>query len=237
MESGKLNVPSGVFVISLPRDELNDRLGGGIPAGSLMLLEGREGTGRSVLCQRLCYGLLENGRTVTFVSTEMTVKEFIDQMHSLDFKIADYLLRGELRYFPVYPLVGRTKARGDFLDKFMSSPVLFDTDALIVDCFSSLVSNSSMGPRVFDFIAFMKKVVSTGKAVVLTVDEGHEEIEPIRMASDILISLKMSTSSGGMQRQMHVKRFARARGRVQDIIYYRIEHKTGLVIELTEVSG
>jgi flagellar protein FlaH len=228
---------SGVYSAALDRDELNERLGGGIPMGSIMLIEGSEGSGRSVICQRLCYGFLSNNHTVTYISTEMTVKDFIDQMYSLNFRIADYLLSNKLLYIPVYPLIGSTKSRRDFLDKLMRSPVIYKKEILIVDSLSSLIAHSLDEDRIFDFLAFLKKLVSAGRTVIFTVEEGHKQIEPLRLASDILLSLRIRTTSEGIQRMILVKRFARSRGRVQDIIFYRIEHMAGIVIELTEVSG
>jgi len=237
MENEEAEKSAGIFSVFLERDELNEKLGGGIPAGSIMLIEGREGSGRSVICQRLCYGFLSNGHTVTYISTEMTVKDFIDQMYSLNFRIGDHLLSGRLDYFPVYPLIGSAKSRGDFLDRLMKSTVIYQKDIVIVDSFSSLVAYDLEEGRIFDFIAFLKKLVGLGHTVILTAEEGEKKLDPLRLASDVLISLAVKNSSDGIQRQMHIKRFARARGRVQDIIPYRIEYMAGIVIDLTEVSG
>ncbi|OPX58290.1 MAG: flagellar accessory protein FlaH [Methanomassiliicoccales archaeon PtaB.Bin215] len=120
----------GVHEIGINSDELGKRLGGGIPKGSIVLIEGQEGSGRSVLSQRLCYGLLSNATEVTFVNTEQTMKQFIDQMYSLNYRIDRHLISGNLQYFPVYPLLGSQAARKGFLDKLMGSPVLYDKQAL-----------------------------------------------------------------------------------------------------------
>ena len=51
--------------IDLSRDDLDKRIGGGIPHGSLVVIEWEESTGKSVLCQRLAYGFLQNRYSVT----------------------------------------------------------------------------------------------------------------------------------------------------------------------------
>src|SRR6056297_2147555 len=73
-------------------DRLNKELGGGIPGGSIVLIEGDYGAGKSAMSQRFTYGLCEEGHSVTLVSTELTVRGFIDQMHSLSYDMEEHLL-------------------------------------------------------------------------------------------------------------------------------------------------
>jgi flagellar protein FlaH len=63
-------------------DRLNKELGGGIPWGSIVLVVGDYGAGKSALSQRFAYGLCETGSTVTFLSTELTIGGFLDKMNS-----------------------------------------------------------------------------------------------------------------------------------------------------------
>jgi Predicted ATPases involved in biogenesis of archaeal flagella len=42
--------------IYLDRDEFSNRIGGGIPKGSIFIIEGENGTGKSIVCQRILYG-------------------------------------------------------------------------------------------------------------------------------------------------------------------------------------
>lgn len=228
---------SGVFSTHLERDEFNIKMGGGIPIGSLMLIDGEEGSGRSVICQRLVFGFLKNGYSVTYVSTEMTVRDFIDQMYSLDYQIADDMLAQRIRFVPVYPLLGATKSRHDFLARLMNFNVLYDSDVVVIDSLSSLIKNSVNGDGCLQLLGFLKKIASQGKIIIFTSEADDEEIKPLRLVSDIYFSLKTKISSDGMQRALQVRRFSRARARVQDIVAFRIEPMVGLVIELTEVSG
>ncbi|QLH74279.1 MAG: AAA family ATPase [Methanomassiliicoccales archaeon] len=227
----------GVFPINLRSDELHLKLGGGVPKGSVVFIEGMEGSGRSVISQRLAYGFLNNGASVTFISTEMTIKEFIDQMYSLEYKIGPYLLKEKLRYVPVYPLLSDSRPREDFLQKLVSSSSLWETDVLIVDSFSSLVKKELEPKQTVELLSFLKKVVKMDKSVILTAESGIPGLEPLRLASDIYLYLNMKSSGGSLVREIHVKRFLRARGQVDDIMKYRVEPRSGLVIEITDVAG
>ena len=113
-----------INAFAIPRDDLNDKLGGGFPAGSLVVIEGGSGGGKSTISQRLSFGLNENDVSVTFVSTQLTTKGFINQMYSMDYPIAPFLLNGLLLYIPVIPLVQAAKSRFDFIERLMAAEEL-----------------------------------------------------------------------------------------------------------------
>ena len=93
--------------IDIERDSLHRQLGGGIPKGTTMVMSGRFGTGKSAVSQRLSYGFLRHGHTVTYITTELTTKGFIDQMESLDYPVREDMMEGRLTIIPVFPLIGK----------------------------------------------------------------------------------------------------------------------------------
>ena len=48
-------------IISAGKQEIDDKLGGGIPRSSLTLVEGLSDSGKSVLLQQICHGALKQG--------------------------------------------------------------------------------------------------------------------------------------------------------------------------------
>jgi len=87
--------------ISTGNSELDGKMGGGIPLGSLTLIEGDSGAGKSVLAQQMMHGSLEDGYTLTLFSSENTVKSLVKQMRSLSLDVLDYLLLDKLRVYPI----------------------------------------------------------------------------------------------------------------------------------------
>ncbi|MDW5562864.1 MAG: ATPase domain-containing protein [Methanomassiliicoccus sp.] len=226
-----------LFGINLKQDELAARMGGGLPRGSTMLIEGAEGSGRSALCQRILYGLLQNGHTATFVSTELTLRDFIDQMYSLDYKVDKNLLNGSLSYFPVYPLLGQQRSRGDFLEKLMASPQLYSKDVLFIDSLTTLTKDSLNEANCIRLMGFLKKQMKLEKTIIMTADEACKAADPLRQAVDIYLSIKMKASGSEVTRTVQTLRYQRAKRKVDDTMKIRIEPGIGLVIEITEVSG
>ena len=229
-----------MYRIKLERDELHSRFGGGIPEGTLMLLEGENGSGKSALTQRLAYGFLMNGHTVTIISTELTVRDFIKQMYSLNYPIASFLLRNRLVFVPVYPIIGNLRNRKDFLGRLMNAPELFKTDIVIIDTLSALVKVSlNVETRSEQLLAFFKRLMALDRTIILTVEKGvmrEEILAPFRAAAQVYIETSINKIGGMVNRVAFIRRFANAQGRIENSIVFRVEAGTGLILEIMAVS-
>jgi len=238
------------------RDRLNEELGGGIPSGSIVLLEGEYGAGKSVMAQRLSAGFCETGLTVTYLSTELTVRGFIDQMTSLGYDVVDDLLDERLLFLYAsldsgHSLSGddRPRERKRLMERLMAARTMWTADVVIVDTFDAILRND---PRfealvrqnderqaALEIISFFREVVSDGRNVVLTVDPSTVDddiIGPFRSIADVFIELQMITVGNEVRRQLAVKRFAGMGEQVGDIIGYSVRTDTGIVIESRSVA-
>ena len=228
-----------VYEIELDRDGLHRSLGEGVPKGLIGLVMGEYGGGKSAIMQRLTYGFLRNGVTVTYVSTELTTKGFIDQMKSLDYPVVSYMLSGDMLFIPVYPLIGKAVPREDFLNKLMEAKQLYDREVLIIDTFSSLTKRDLKGQRSLQVLAFFKKLTALNKTIVLTMDtdEIPEHIlSPFQSDSEIYIGIKKAIFEGATTRTMQVHRFGKTTEPITDAIGFRIEPKIGFIIDITTVA-
>ena len=91
----------GSQIISTGSREIDKKMGGGIPAGSLVLLEGQSDAGKSVLCQHFSHGALSALMSSVYYTTENTVKSLVSQMSSLNLDITDYFLCDRMRIYPL----------------------------------------------------------------------------------------------------------------------------------------
>ena len=71
------------FPFGLEQDSLANSLGAAIPNRSLMIVEGEIGGGKSLIAQRLAFGLVENGTKVALVTTELTTRGWLEQVASI----------------------------------------------------------------------------------------------------------------------------------------------------------
>ena len=229
-----------VYKLQIARDDLHDQMGQGIPAGTITLVEGAQGAGKSAVLQRMTYGFLSNKYSVTYISTEQTVRDFISQMYSLDYPVASSLLDEKLLFVPVYALVGQSRSRDDFLGVLMGAKELFRSDVIIIDTFSSLVSNSlQKEENSLRILGFFKKLAGMGKSIILSVDPTElkpETLSPFESDSHIFLNVVVAQVGGMISRSIMVKRFGNTQYRVAPIIGFRIEPNVGMVIEITSVA-
>ena len=88
-------------VISTGNDELDKKMGGGIPLRTLTLVEGQPDSGKSVLTQQMLWGSLKKGCSAVVFTTENSVKSLVTQMQSLNLDIMDYFLLSRLWIYPI----------------------------------------------------------------------------------------------------------------------------------------
>ncbi|WP_226011970.1 ATPase domain-containing protein [Halomicrobium salinisoli] len=237
-------------------DRLNKELGGGIPPGSIILVEGDYGAGKSVMSQRFSYGLCEEGHDVTMLSTELTVGSFLDQMHSLSYDVVDHILDENMLFLHADIGDGNTfsgdEEEGDrkqLLKRLMEAEVMWDADVVIIDTFDSILRNdpkfealvrqNEERQAALEIISFFRDIIAEGKCIMLTVDPStldEEAIGPFRSIADVFIELEMIEVGNDVRRQIAVKRFAGMGEQVGDTIGYSVRSGTGVVIESRSVA-
>jgi flagellar protein FlaH len=245
----------GLFSLGLEdRDRLNEELGGGFPQGSIVLMEGEYGAGKSVLSQRFNYGMLKTGHSVTHLSAEFTIGGFIDQMHSLDYDVTDHLLSEELLFLYADVDTGNTLTGGDedrkeLLRRLMEAETMWQADVITIDTFSAILRNdpkfealirqNEERQAALETISFFRDVVSQGKTVMLTVDPttvDEEAIGPFRSIADVYIQIQTVEVGNDVRRNIAVKRFAGMGEQVGDTIGFSVRSGTGVVIESRSVA-
>lgn len=226
------------------RDRVNNAIGGGFPKGSLVLLEGETGTGKSALVSRFVYGLCAEGTSVGMVSTESTAREYIAQMHSLSYDVVDALLDGRLTYFRA-----PTDADRPLLSRLLSPGGLWDASVVAVDGFGALCRNDrTFGPTLDsgDEDRAMEQVVAgvdpplaAGKVVIATVDPAaltDRALRPLRDAADVYVELQTNVVGQEIRKQGLVRRFAGMKRPVDDTISFSVQQGRGVVVESRTVA-
>ncbi len=223
----------------IPRDELDKKLGGGFPSGSLVLIDGEHGSGKSVLLQRIAFGLLENGQSVTYLSTQLTTRDFISQMYSLNFPVLPYLASNKLLFISVYPLISETKHGDFFFTKLMETRELYNNDILMVDTLSSIIKYNKDNQKLSDLIGFFKRITGTGKTIALAVnnaDLDEDTLSVLKSSAHIYISTKQKTVGDKIKQSIVVNKYLSAQDPYTTITNFRIVPKIGFIIEISSIS-
>ena len=226
------------------RDQVRTSLGGSIPAGSLVVITGGTGTGKSVWTSRLAYGFLSEGHDVGMVSTEMPARSYIDQMASLSYDVVDALLEDRLRYFHAPTHQDRSLIR-----PLVRPSLLWDGDVVCVDAFSALLAADPDLVHAFDageaaaatrrVLARLAAARSDGTVLLVTV---HPDAVPeavyrtITSAADVYFELQTTEVGQSLRRSLVIRRFLEMPEPVDDTVGFSVEQGRGIVIESRTIA-
>jgi len=214
--------------------EVDEKIGGGIPFGSLGLIEGQSDAGKSVLTQHLVYGALTSSNaSVAYYTTENTVRSLILQMDSLSLFTLDHFLADRLRIYPVTLESNLRQGKQRFLllsDHLRNLPKRFNL--LIVDSVTLLVAHSNP-VAVMDFFWACKRLCDEGRTVLLIAHSYAFEEEMLsrsRSLCDAHFRLKLEQVGDKMAKIMEVLKVRGADRPTGEVVTFEIEPKTGMRI-------
>ena len=213
--------------------EVDEKLGGGIPVGSLGLIEGHSDAGKSVLCQHLAYGALNSRISVAYYTTENTVRSLIAQMDSLSLFTLDYFLTD---YFRIYPLTLRadiadTEKPFRFLKRhFAGLPKQFEL--ILVDSITLIVAHSNP-VTIVDFFSACKDLCDMGRSIFLVAHSyafDEEVLSRTRSLCDAHLKIRLEQMGDRLVKIMEVLKVRGADQRTGDAVGFEVEPKKGMHI-------
>jgi flagellar protein FlaH len=218
--------------ISTGHPEIDKKLGGGVPVGSLVLVEGQSDAGKSVFCQQMIWGSLNNNFKTVLFTTENTVKSLVPQMRSLGLEILDQLLLGWLRIYTMKQSQIRGDATSTF-DTIISTMQKDDEYQLyIVDSLTPIVSKTK-GDEALAYFENCKSLCDRGKTILNvthTYAFDQDFLIRVRSACDAHFILLIEKVGDKLVKTLEV---AKIRGAVQstgNILSFDVEPEIGMKI-------
>lgn len=220
-------------VVSTGSVEIDKKLGGGIPLGSLILIEGASDSGKSVLSQQLTWGTVRDHYRVSFMTTENTVRSLLRQMLSLNLDVTDYLLLGRLKVFPLRAMQAKgTEAENAFAPLLVALRRQVTQDLIIIDSITSFIAHSSMA-EIVGFFEESMGYCSKGMTIALIAHSyAFTESTLVRISSMCDAHLRLKTENVG-DRLMKTLEVAKVRGAQQNtgnVISFDIDPGLGMRI-------
>ena len=222
------------FNFELDQDSLADSMGLKLPSRSLMVVTAEVGGGKSLICQRLTFGLLENGAKVVYVTNELTTRGWIEQMHSIGYWVTDHIKSGKLLVVSSFGTVAE-EVENVTIDDLFDSEGLKVSDVIIIDSLSEL----SKGVKASTLLSKLRKFCSKGHTVIVTCDPHQMDadfVQQLRATSEVALDLQTAIIGGAMTRTIVVTRYLRAAGPLQSTIGWRVEPGMGFIVDITAVS-
>jgi len=221
-------------------DGFGERFGEEIPDGSLLFIEGKEGVGKSIFCQRFCASILENGNTCSYVSTQFTIKSFLRQTASVGYDVRHFLMSGKFFFISTEVTLAETKPTKTFLEGLMTARKLFDPDVIFIDSLSTLLKECLTKDNLVDLTSFFNRLTGSGKIIVFTANpnEWPEHIHSsFKMITNIHYKIVREAMPGvGIVHNVYVEKFNGARKKYEPMTTFSVKPGSGLAIESSGVA-
>jgi archaeal flagellar protein FlaH len=219
-------------IISTGHPEIDKKLGGGLPMGSLTLVEGESDAGKSVLCQQMIWGSLKSGFKVIIFTTENTTKSLASQMDSLGLNIMDYLLLGRLKIYKMSPSWLRTHAREGF-DHILAT---IDDESqyrlIIVDALTPMLAIAP-DTEVLGYFERCKNHCDDGKTIINVMHTyalNNDVLVRLRSACDAHLRLMIEKIGDKLVKTLEVAKVRGAAQTTGNIVTFEVEPQVGMKI-------
>jgi len=221
-------------ILSTGNAEIDKKMGGGLPRGSLSLIEGANDTGKSVLTQQIMWGGLHQGFSIVSYTTENTIRSLIKQMDSLSLDISDFFILGRLKMYPIH-IKGMEQDKDsseNMLQLILESIQRSDAEAIIIDSLTIFVVHSSE-EQILDFFSGCKNLCGRDKTILITTHSyAFSESLLIRLRSicDAHISMKIEQAGNLLIKTMEIAKIRGAQKITGNIISFDVDPSFGLKI-------
>jgi len=223
-------------VISAGNDDIDRRIGGGIPFRTLMLIEGESASGKSTLAQQLARGALESREKAAIYTTEQTVQSLVRQMMTLGLDVRDHFLLDRLQIYPVS--IPPDSIDPAILFQELTNHIINQTACrvIVMDSLTTFVSRVG-GDQIQEFFARCKSLCDEGKVIICTVH--LDAFEPniltrVRSLCDAHLRLRVEKLGSQLQKTIEVAKIRGAEVPTGNISGFEVE--PGLGIRIVPVS-
>jgi flagellar protein FlaH len=224
-------------VISTGNLEIDTKMGGGVPIGSLTLIDGHSHSGKSVLSQQMIWGSLNDGFRLSLFTTENTVKSLITQMQSLNLEISDFLLLRKLKVYPMEVAQLKDKAIRILLQALKKEE---DSDMVFVDALTPCIGSDAV-EETLSYFEECKRLCSGGVTIV-TIIHSHavskDLLVRIQSLCDAHIRLRTEEVGERLVKTMEVAKVRGASKSTGNIVSFEIEPGWGMkIIPISKARG
>jgi flagellar protein FlaH len=219
-------------IISTGHTEIDRKLGGGLPIGSLALIDGQSDAGKSVLCQQLIWGSLHNSFKVILFTTENTTKSLVTQMDSLGLGILGYLLLGMLKVYYMKPSQVKNSAHDTFetiLETVKKYPAY---ELIVIDALTPIISTSK-GEEILGYFERCKQFCDKGRTIVNvfhTYALNSDLLIRVRSACDAHLILTIEKVGDKLVKSLEVAKIRGASQSTGNVVAFEVEPEIGMKI-------
>ncbi|WP_440954884.1 ATPase domain-containing protein [Methanosarcina sp. Mfa9] len=229
-------------VISFGHLEIDRKMEGGVPVGSLSLLEGGNNSGKSILLQQIMWGALDQGKTVLALTTEKTAKDMLRQMEKLALDVYDYFIIGRSRILEIDAnyIEENPQISEKLLLMLLECIKRSEEELVLIDSLTAFVVNSPEN-SILNFFTECVKLCDRGKTILISV-HGYSFSEAIlsriRSICDAYMELRIEHVGDQWIKTMEIQKLRGARKEIGNMLSFDVESEYGLkIIPVSKVKA
>lgn len=229
-------------LISSGNLEIDRKLDGGIPVGSLCLLEGAKDSGKSIFIQQIMWGALNQDKRVLVVTTEKTSRDLLNNMENLKQDISDYFIIGRLRIFEIdaNSIEEKPELGESLLQRLLECVKDCGEDLILIDSLTILAVNASENTLLNFFTEFVK-LCDNGKTILISV-HGYafpqEVLYRLRSVCDSCFELRIEQVGDKWIKTMEIQKLRGAKKTIGNMLSFDVNSECGLkIIPVSKVKA
>lgn len=214
--------------------EIDRKLEGGIPVGSLCLLEGEKDSGKSVLMQQIMWGTLNQDKKALALTTEKTSKNLLNNMESLNLDISDYFILGRSKIFEINAsyVEENPELSEKLLQTLLECVEQCEEDLILIDSLTILAVNASEN-ALLNFFTGCVKLCDKGKTILISV-HGYtfpqQVIHRLKSTCDTCLELRIEQVGDKLINTLEIQKLRGARKITGNMLSFNVDSDSGLKI-------
>jgi len=192
--------------------ELDESIGGGFDRGSLVLLEGKPGVGKSIFASKfIYYGACKFNEKGLYVSFTVSKKVFYRHMASLDMDFVSLEEKGLFKFLDLPTVVDKNALKSIF-NSIIESLVEFNAQRFVIDPITPLVSILDPIELRATLHNLLKRYIEEFDVTALLIanTNSHEDREIhsiVEFIADVVLRMHLIRDNNNVIRQIEIVKF------------------------------
>tara|TARA_B100001123_G_scaffold447905_1_gene606976 strand:+ start:1158 stop:1856 length:699 start_codon:yes stop_codon:yes gene_type:complete len=224
------------FEFGVIQDSLGQSMGTAIPNRALMMVCGGIGSGKSIIGQRMSFGMTANDVKVALYTTELTTRGWLEQVSSIGYYMDKRIDEGSFHLISSFGVIAeKSDEQVTVLDLLEALPSR-EAEVVIIDRASELIPPEMNGKEL---LSALRKFTSEGRTLILTIDPDemeHKVLRDLQNSAEVLLDMMTAVVGGQLVRTVGVTRFLRAAGPVTERIGWKVMPEMGFIVDITAVA-
>jgi flagellar protein FlaH len=213
-----------------------DRRIGPIKIPSIVLIEGPNDSGKSVLSQQYVYGALQSGLRIYYVTTESGYRQLLKNMEDLSFNVKYYFLTGDLKIAELH--VKELDWKRDLAKRFLDLIINLiknnpKFDVFVIDSLTYIATYASEEDILSFFTDVRNLVEEESKSLIITVHTHaftQEMMLRIRSICDVHFLLSIKEIGDRMVRILQAPKIKGAIKSTSVILSFEVDTAFGIKV-------